>query len=170
MIVTIQLSMSEIHIASIVGIQRSLDALRNNRDGRYGCDRAPGFDLDIIGCLGELALAKYLDRFWNGAFGDFKAKDVAQRFQVRASSYTGPNAGLILHPDDSDNQPFVKAIVRLPTVSLMGWLNGFDGKQKQFWSELQPGRPCFLIPHQQLQPMEKLRRLTDLHEQIGAAS
>lgn len=151
-----QLSPSEMHLASIVGVQRALYGIRNSKEGRYGCETGANFDINIIGAAGELTLAKYLDRFWNGAFGDHKAADVAQQFQVRASAYTGPNAGLILHPADSDNQPFIKVIVRFPVVTLMGWLTGLDGKQPEFWTELQAGRPCFLVPHGRLRSMAEL--------------
>lgn len=149
------LTRSEMHISSIVGVQRALDAVRNQRSGRYGAEEGAGFDYNIFGCCGELALAKHLNCFWNGAFGDLSAADVGDRHQVRASDYTGPNAGLILHQPDHDDQRFVKAVVRLPRVWLMGWLFARDGKQDHFWTDkLRPGRPCFLVPHDQLHPME----------------
>jgi hypothetical protein len=153
---TIDLSPSEMHIAAIAGVQRALDGIRRNRQARYGCEAGAGFDLNIIGCAGELALAKCLDRFWNGAFGSLSAADVARQYQVRASAYNGPNAGLILHPGDNDQQAFVKVLVRLPQVTLIGWLFGRDGKQDRFWTELQAGRPCYLVPHPLLRPIAEL--------------
>ena len=155
--ITYHLTPSEMQIASIVGMQRGLSAIEKNTQGRYGRENGGNFDIDVIGAAGELTLAKFLNRYWNGAFGDYKAADVGSQFQVRASSYTGPNAGLILHPADNDGQPFVKVIVTLPKVMLIGWLYGVEGKQQKFWTEkLQAGRPCFLVPHDWLRPMSEL--------------
>jgi len=152
--VNYQLTPSEMHIAAIVGVQRGLDAIRNKRPGRYGCGF--DFDADIIGCMGEQALAKHLDRYWNGSFGDFKAVDVAHAYQVRASTFDGPTAGLLLHPGDHDDHPFIKVVVRLPVVSLVGWTMGRDGKRQEYWKELQKGRPCFVVPDRTLRPMSEL--------------
>ena len=155
--VTYVLSGSEIHLAVMVGVQRAIDAIRNNRQHRYNSDPGPCWDHNINGAVGELTLAKHVDAFWNGAFGDFTAADVGGRYQVRASEYDGPNAGLILHPADRDDQPYVKVLIRLPHVTLVGWMLGREAKQPQFWTDkLKPGRPCFLVPHGTLHGMDEL--------------
>ena len=154
--VTYNLTGSEMHLAVMAGVQRALDAIRSKRQGRYGCEDT-GFDYQINGCLGELTLAKHLGVFWNGSFRDLGAVDVGKRWQVRASEYDGPNAGMILHPPDKDGQPFVKALVKLPQVTLMGWMLGHEAKQPQFWTDkLKKGRPCFLVPHELLHGMDEL--------------
>jgi hypothetical protein len=147
---------SEMHLAVMAGVQRALDAIRSRRQGRYGCEDT-GFDYQINGCLGELTVAKHFGCFWNGSFRDLGAVDVGNRYQVRASNYDGPNAGLILHPPDNDEQVFIKAFVKLPRVTLMGWMLGREAKRTQFWTDkLRPGRPCFLVPHETLHDVEEL--------------
>lgn len=154
--VTYNLTGSEMHLAVMAGVQRALDAIRSHRQGRYGCEDT-GFDYQINGCLGELTVAKHFGVFWNGSFRNLSAVDVGQRYQVRASTYDGPNAGMALHPPDRDDQPFIKAFVKLPQVTLMGWVFGREGKQSEFWGEkLQKGRPCFLVPHGVLHGMDEL--------------
>lgn len=148
---------SEMNLAATAGVQRALDAIRRGRNGRYGADDGAGFDHDVNGCVGELTLAKHLNRYWNGNFGDLSAADVDKNYQARASDYDGPNAGLILHKPDKDDHVFVKAFIRLPRVRLMGWLYGHEGKLDMFWTDrMRPGRPAYLIPHADLRPMSSL--------------
>jgi hypothetical protein len=155
--VTYNLTGSEMHLAVMAGVQRAIDAIRSNRQRRYGSDGGPCWDHNINGCVGELTTAKHFGCFWNGSFRDLGAVDVGERYQVRASDYDGPNAGLILHPPDRDDQIFIKALVKLPQVTLMGWLLGCEAKQPQFWTDkLKPGRPCFLVPHEMLHGMDEL--------------
>lgn len=154
--ITYRLSLSEMHLASVIGLQRALDAIRNDRQGRYGADNDAGFDLHIIGCAGELALAKHLNVFWNGAFGDLSAADVWKHYQVRATTRF-ETGRLLLHREDKDDQPFVLVRARLPLVVLVGWIFGRDGKQQQYWNE-QTGRPCFFIPAHALHDMHELPR------------
>ncbi|HEX3412837.1 MAG TPA: hypothetical protein VHT00_14050 [Stellaceae bacterium] len=152
-----RLTPSEIHIASLVGLQRSLAAIRDQTPGRYGRPEGPGFDENINGACGEISLARFLKCYWNGAYGNRAAADVGTFHQVRASGYDGPNAGLILHKPDADDQPFVKAFVRLPHVALVGWIYARDGKKSELWGEVKKGRePCFLVPHAMLLPMSSL--------------
>lgn len=154
--VTYNLTGSEMHLAVMAGVQRALDAIRSARRGRYGCEDT-GFDYQINGCLGELTVAKHFGVFWNGSFRDLGAVDVGERYQVRASDYDGPNAGLILHPPDNDAQVFIKAFVHLPQVTLMGWMLGREAKQTRFWTEkLKKGRPGFLVVHELLHGMDEL--------------
>lgn len=154
MIVRFRLTGSEMHLVAVAGIQRGLDAIRHNRNGAYGCENGPGFDLHIEGCAGELALAKHLNRYWNGAFGDLDVADVGQRWQVRATHYA--TGHLLLHEPDNNDHPFVLAIVNLPYVRLAGWILARDGKQKHFWKELQNERPCYCVPQKTLCDMETL--------------
>jgi len=155
--VTYNLTGSEMHLAVMAGVQRAIDAIRRNRQHRYGSDGGPCWDHNINGCLGELTVAKHFGMFWNGSFGDFSAVDVGNRYQVRSSDYDGPNAGLILHPPDNDEQTHIKALIKLPQVTLMGWMLGRDAKQPHFWTDkLKPGRPCFLVPHGVLRGMDEL--------------
>ena len=162
-----ELTGSEMHLASIAGVQRTLDGIRKRREGRYGAERRPDFQGDVIGCVGEMTLAKHLDQYWNGAFGNLRAADVGTLYQSRGSDYTGPNAGMLVHPPvnidgskgDDPEHLFVKALVLLPNVTLMGWMFGRDAQQQKYWNDrLRPGRPAYLVPHEDLKPMATLPR------------
>ena len=150
-----RLTGSEMNLAAIAGVQRALDAVRRGRKGRYGAENGAGFDYDVCGCIGELAVAKHLNRYWNGNFLDLDAADVDRDYQVRASLFDGPRCGMFLHSPDKDHQPFIGCFVRLPSVWVMGWVFGREGKLDPYWrADLK--RPAFVVPYPDLHPISSL--------------
>jgi hypothetical protein len=132
-----KLTPSEIHLAWQVAIMRSLKRLQKGIGHMWGCEQKPQYANDFNGALGEMMLAKHLDRFWAGAFG---GPDVGQCYQVRATDH--PLGKLICHPEDADDQPFVLARILLPEVHLVGWLWGHEAKFPGYWCT-DYGRPAF---------------------------
>lgn len=123
--------------------------------------------IDIIGGLGEMAVAKFLGCEVTTAVytaqGKSDAKDVGP-VEVRSSEL--PTSSLIIRPKDFDETPYI--LVRThkrPCYHLMGWLLGKDGKQKKY--ERNPGNHglAYFIPAQDLFTMETLP--VDIPTQIG---
>jgi hypothetical protein len=144
-----------VRYAALVGVERMLAGM--TKPGRYGAIQEDGWRLNIIGACGEAAVAKYLGVYWDGAIGDFSAKDVGA-IQTRANGRE--NGDLILHHSDNNEDVFILIIAaRLPTVNLAGWILGGEGKRLRFWREAspsRPGRPAFFVPQAALNPMEAL--------------
>ena len=166
---TIALTQDEALFAAQIGCARAIADTFAGCQHRYGYDGEP-FGIGIAGCFGELATAKYFDRYWAGAIGGFALDDVGQHVQVRASNH--PNANLIVHPANGGNKRgdkpddyFICARVALPAVHLMGWMLGADAQLPTYWCEPQPGRPCFLIPVASLRPMSELRLIVDFERE-----
>ena len=128
--------------------------LKSKRPSTYGADNElGGIKRHFAGCLGEKALAKHADKYWNGTIGRVDLPDVGE-WQVRAR--TRIDYEMVLHPEDKDDEIFVLAHVitaSLPRVRLSGWIYGRDGKKKEFWKNLGNDRPAFFVPHNQLRPM-----------------
>lgn len=123
MIVT--LTQSEALVAAIVAVLYEVQNLVLGRQDRYGADnRVAGLEAHFKGYRGEIAVAKATDRFWCGALGKLKARDVAG-LQVRA---TQPNYGLTLHDNDKDDDVFILAWVSGLKVDLRGWARASEGK------------------------------------------
>jgi hypothetical protein len=155
----IELTWGELHLAGTVGLMRLVSNLKNGRKDRYGLEHADlGADLEWRGAIGELAVAKYWNRFWYGSIGNYGVRDVGDA-EVR--TVTRPDHRLILHEGDRDNAPYVSVLVmreRLPHIALRGWINGIDGKQREFWSDPNTNRPAFFVPNDRLLPMEQLKQ------------
>lgn len=154
--VTVSLSWFELFQGAQVGITRQVDNIRFNRHDRNGPVGDP-WTAHILGALGELAVAGYIDRFWSGQLGDFKARD-AGPLQVRATHRATDR--LVLHEWDGNEQAFVLVTpgVRPADVVLRGWLYGREGKDADYWTEPVDGRPAFFVPQGELTSMDRLRQ------------
>lgn len=148
----------DLFLALIVGALRTVDSRNGHRPQRYGAGGA-GMDRDLVGAIGEQALASTLDRSWPGPTGPDDGNDVGG-VGVRSTVY--PTGQLLLHPGDADDRAFVLAIVDLEgkRVRIVGWILGRDGKHPDYW--VADGRPCYWVPQDALDPnLDGLREWVD---------
>ena len=148
------LTENEMFQAAIIGVQRRLESLRNNRTGRTDQPADQLWRDNIEGACGEAAASKALNTFWLGEWDVFKTrKDVAGKYEVRTSSYA--SAHLLLFRDDFDDAPFILVTGSAPNYKLSGWMLGSEGKQQQYWKN-NNGRESYWIPQSRLHSMEDL--------------
>lgn len=82
---------------------------------------------NIVGSIGELAVAKSLGVFYSGEVNAFhESPDVPGGFDVRAT--TLENGSLIIRAKDKDHRAAVLAIVRAPEVDIRGWITVREAK------------------------------------------
>ena len=143
----IVLSPSEMYLATTVACMRMIEDIFANRSDRYGADKKNGFQLHIMGAIGELAVAKFLGVFWNGNLGNLKAPDVGF-VQVRSRSEQWHS--LILHPADSDDDLFYLVTVQDYVCDVVGYIRGRDGKHPSHWDDPARGRPAFFVKQEYL--------------------
>jgi len=153
-IIKITLTEFEMELAALVGTRRQIQNIFGGRKDAYGADYEDGWTSHIEGAAGEIAVAKWGDKFWNGNIGDLKADDVGS-WQVRTTTWQ--NGCLILHPDkDADDKVFFLATGLAPTFFLRGWLRARDGKKEEYWSDPQRrNRWAFFVPQSKLRPMKR---------------
>jgi hypothetical protein len=157
--IEVRLAWSEVLFAAQAAAMRRVSGMKRNRAQLHGggpsCDAL--WQIDAIACLGEMALAKHLDRFWSAAIDDVLSADVGTFYQVRATEWG--NGRLMLHPKDHDHMPYVLARVRENVVTLVGWVYGHEGKQQDYWTNPQVNRPerfAFFVPNETLHDMHDL--------------
>lgn len=149
----IELTLAEVIQAALAGVMRRVQNMKRGTRDRFGQPTTDYWSIDIEGCCGELAVAKYLGRFWSGAIGDISADDVGV-VQVRT---TGRESGrLILHPEDKDDRVFILVVGNAPRFDIRGWIIAQHGKRDEFWSDPGTGRPAFFVPQSALKPIEEL--------------
>jgi hypothetical protein len=124
----------EIALAYMVAGQRQAMNLCSNRKPRSGTDPNLLWETHVIGCLGEMAVAKAYNRFWSGAVGDYHALDVSG-VQVRATKR--PEGDLWVYPDDDDSRRFYLVRINCLQYSIIGWILG--GEAKRLGKETKPG-------------------------------
>lgn len=154
--VEIKLEWAEVTLAAMGGVMRNLMARKYNRQvekGRSGI----GIEQDVVGALGEFALAKHTNLFWTPHVGylDTHLGDVG-RIQVKAT--TLQHGSLIVQEDDDPRFPFVLAIVAAPRVQLVGWMMGVEAKTERYWRP-EGGKihqAAFFVPQECVLPMDDL--------------
>ena len=142
----IQLSLAEIQVASMVGIQRQIEDLKWKNHDKFGAKRDLAWQRHIEGALTECAMAKYLNVYWNKARWD--EPDVGD-IDVRASSK--PDGGLIIRRNDNPNKKYYLLIGVNGEYEIKGWLYGKDAMKDQFWTSKDTGRPpAWFVPQEYL--------------------
>ena len=126
---TIKLTRQEMRTAAYTGVERNLHALSKNLTNLYGApQRKTEWQNDVVGAIGEYAVAKFLNVYWNPAV-EINLTDLPGDvgiYQVRTTGW--PQGCLLMHPTDKDEAPFILAVVERNTVTLKGWLYGYEGK------------------------------------------
>lgn len=122
---------------------------------------------DIQGALGELAVSKWLDLFWDGMADPTEEPDVTF-VDVRTTKHGGGR--LAIYKRDlqiKPNIPYVLVVQRLPAMYLVGWRFANEVLQPNDWwkpfgfrpEERDTKRECWGIPQRDLHAMENLEFL-----------
>jgi hypothetical protein len=155
----VELSWYEMDMAILVGVNRETSSWRKNRKHSAGYKPKDLFDTGIKAAGSEIAVAKSLGLYWDGSVDTFKDKaDVGNKTEVRMTSMREPK--LIVRPNDYDSRDYV--LVRdlwqhgfNPKYEILGWLSGFDAKQKEYLTDNGNGRPpAYFVPMKYLRSME----------------
>lgn len=142
----LKLSEAEIFMGALAGVTRCIKGMRS-LDDRYGVDRT--WDIDIEGCLAEMALAKFLNLYWRG-INKVKGTDVGEKTECRSTSYL--NGRLILHEDDDDDTRYWLVTGVLGHYHIRGWILGCNGKAERFWQDpTGKNRWAFFVPQNELE-------------------
>jgi hypothetical protein len=151
------LTFGQMMLAGTVGVTRRAAHTSRGWQQRFGAPPASngGWEIDVMACQAEMAVALYLNLFWCASLNDFGQRDVGGLVEVRACSQE--HYRLILHEDDPDDAPFVHVWAHSPEFTFKGWIFGRDGKRRDFWEDPAGGRPAFFVPNDQLRPMHELK-------------
>ena len=108
---------------------------------------------EISGCLGELAIARWQDKFPFSLFEARKDGDVGE-FEVRTTAYS--TGKLLIVPDDNPERKYL--LVTLPshyTARIMGWMYGYEAQTPQFFDP-KMRMPCYAVQQEYLRNPREL--------------
>jgi hypothetical protein len=162
--VIVRLTVSELYLASMVGVRRHVTALSRGQADRNGADRmdaSAAYYAHINGAQGECAAAKALLTFWLMSVDARKEEpDLLPDWQVRTRTQVGYD--LIVRSDDRDDQRFVLVIGNGPTFDVCGWIWGRDAKDEQWLRDRgERGAPAFWVPRSALRPLGESLTVSD---------
>ena len=157
-VIKVDLTPSQIFQGANAGVLRQVQNIKKNRTPRYGSGSQNDWQLHIEGCLGELALASYLGLFWDANLGMLSRGDVGDlEVRTRSKHYYD----LIIHDGDKDTSKYVLVTGVNGSYQIHGWLWGFEGKRKEYWSDPAGDRAAYFIKK------SNLRSLDTIHSQIS---
>jgi hypothetical protein len=139
-------------------------ARERNRLGREG-HRAPlqagesGYSNNLVGCCGEMAVAKWLGVPWDATVDGFKA--VADQSGLEVRTRTKDYYELFLRPRDPVARKYILVTRRSPHIYMLrGWAWGGEvmdkGIEKDFGNR---GQVVYVLSHAGLRPMETLETM-----------
>lgn len=149
----VNLTKTELLIAwQIAAMQHTQNIKDNAREdvGQAPKHTAEAMGHRMLGCECEMAVAKWLNRFWTGGIGDFKAIDVGN---IEVRGVDNRKKRLILHKRDKSHLPYVLVDkLDCQTFDLVGWILCSEGQQEKYWQDPKGGRPAYFVPRSALDP------------------
>jgi hypothetical protein len=151
--VRVRLELFEVLLAAEVGIKRHISARKNGRADAHNCSRDDRWRMDIEGACGEMAVAKYFERYWSGSIGRVDTGDVGD-FEVRTRPRS--DSDLILYRKDKDDSRYFLVTGNAPDFEIVGWIYARDGKRDEWWREPPRCRSAaYFVPQSALHPLER---------------
>jgi len=109
---------------------------------------------NILGTIGELAVAKHLNVFFSAGYTGRKSDDV-EKYHVRTTAHE--NGQLLLDKSDPVDKIYILVTVaELPVCKIRGWISGKDVIDHGDLRPMQWGPEKYHFPQQRLNPMECL--------------
>jgi hypothetical protein len=147
-----RIKLTEAEISKCSHIARNWDTTTGKYQIKWQQDKQKVSDDTLNGVKYEMVVAKALNIDYNGDIGKPGKFDVGGKYEVRGTKY--PNGCLLLHPEDKE------AIYVLVTgcgneFNIVGWINGSEGKNKQYW-RTDVRYPCYFVPQNKLKNISLL--------------
>jgi hypothetical protein len=154
---SVTLTQYELDMAATVGVRRQVSAVASGRKHQHGMSFEDGWRAHIEGACGELALAKYLGKYWDGSVDTFRSLPDLGNIEIRTRSKSYYE--LIVREDDDPSKVYVLVTGFAPDYQIRGWIRGADARRDE-WLQAHGGRPpAWFVPHDAL---TSIRRKTNV--------
>jgi hypothetical protein len=154
LITEVNLNKYEMVMASQIGLERKLLAIEHGHKDNHGFE-GPGWNEDIEGACGEMAVAKYLGVYWAGGMGDeFKSPDLGDKIQIRTTPRH--DGSLIVRKDAKDEHIYVLVTGEAPNFFLRGFISAADAKRDEFVRAPNGRPPAWFVPQYALSSIDGL--------------
>ena len=165
--IRVELTQREVDLASFVAEQRNGAGAAAGADAlKYGDSGLSQYELHVRGCLGELAAAKGLDRYWAGGGTNYHEDLDLGIAQVRTTRYA--TGRLLIRPEEvrrkTIDDPWILVIQHDPWhYGLAGWIIGREGIRDEYLTAVAGRKPAYFIPQERL---KSFRIAAWLHPQL----
>lgn len=147
----VELTERELELARFVAEKRNSYGRSAGADASKFGYSGSTLDLHYRGCLGEMAFAKGMDRYWSGAGQGFYEDDDVGNVQVRVTAHE--HGCLIVRPEEgAEDLPWVLVIGSGSRYRLAGWLWGREARQEEWLRAPADRPPAYFVPQRFLRP------------------
>jgi hypothetical protein len=119
--ITITLTRDELLQGAFVGVTRNVTTITGAKAHTYDLSRPCWVD-HVEGALGEMAFAKYLNKYWSGAAGRLPEFDVDNK-QVRCTQYKTGYLSIFTRDNPAHEYFLITGIA--PTYNIVGSIYGY---------------------------------------------
>jgi hypothetical protein len=143
----------ELDLAGGVGVRRQVSALAAGRKDRHGMKPEDGWKVHVEGACGELAVAKYLGKYWDGSVDTFRRLPDLGNVEIRTRSKHYYE--LIIRRDDDPEKFYVLVTGIAPRYRVRGWIKGADARNSDWLRSHGNREEAWFVPTSQLQAMPR---------------
>jgi hypothetical protein len=124
-------------------------AMRMNAATTYERSLNQRMNEEVIGAVGEIAIAKTLNAFHIGSVNTFhRVPDCIADTEVRSTPLE--NGSLIIRDNDANDRYYVLVVGEAPKVRIVGWILGEDAKQDKWIRNPHGHRKAWFVPQEAL--------------------
>lgn len=155
----VELTWSEFVTAAHVGLMRQADVLERGRTGSLPTPLSwlEQTSRNILGAVGELAVARLTGRYWSPSVGTFKSVGDVGPLEVRTRR--DPAHELIVRERDKLDRWYVLVVGEPPKMTVVGAILGSTCLDHPEWRRDHGGHgPAYFVPHSALVPPPSIER------------
>lgn len=130
-----------------------------NHSSTYSRTHLERITQEITGACGELAVARFLRRYWTPSVNTFHAvADIEPNIEVRSTVLE--HGCLPVRNNDPDDRYYFLVVGEPPTMRIVGYIAGSDAKQSQWLKDPNGYRPAYFVPQAALQVPRRMDALS----------
>lgn len=154
----VRLTVGEAGIVGMIGACRNASAKAKGRGDRYGA-KGEGWDLHMLGALGEFAASKELGRYWHWNIGGVGGPDLAGNIQIRTRPKPEDREhwDLIIRDNDDPSARYVLVEASGLDFTLLGWIYGHEAQRPEWRGNLRGTTDVWFVPASALHPVSELK-------------
>ena len=146
----VHLELYEEIMAALVGCRRHISFKAKGMKHRNGMNEEDGWRANIEGACGELAVAKFLNVYWDGSVDTFQSKaDLMGNVEVKTRSKH--NRDLLIRKNEMEDKPnevYILVTGVSPDFKVRGWIRSEDIRNtgEEFWKTFDDRPKAWFIP------------------------
>lgn len=146
----VKLTPEEFSLAVHVANARFLEAnLRGYKDQLFDKSYYDGFAIHLWGCIGELAVSKWMNIPWKASINKFKdTADVGEDVEVRHR--LNAKHDLIIRNGDDPARYYFLTTGDAPNVNIVGYIQGREGMLEQYKAAHGGYKIAYFVPQSAL--------------------